>query len=59
MVRSVKQVSGTPHVSARPKPKIIRWDIRKEKPAYADPSYRPPPKPIQSPTQIYPRETKI
>ena len=32
-------------------------DIRKEKPAYADPMYRPPPKPTEISTEISPRKT--
>ena len=36
------------------KPKIIR----PEKINYADPIYRPPPKPAELHTHIYPRETE-
>ena len=32
-------------------------DIRWEKPVCADPIYRPPPKPMEIPTQIIPRKT--
>ena len=31
-------------------------DIRREIPAYADPFYRPPPKPDEIPTQVIPRK---
>ena len=32
-------------------------DIRREKPSFADPIYRSPPKPTEIPTQIIPRKT--
>ena len=31
-------------------------DIRRKIPAYADPFYRPPPKPTETPTQVIPRK---
>ena len=53
----VKQVPDMKHVTTEPKPKIIRQEIRKEKPAYADPNYRPLTKPTESSMHMYPRET--
>ena len=35
---------------------LKKLEYKARKPAYADPNYRPPPKPVESSTQLYPRE---
>ena len=55
----LQQVPGAEHVCTRPKTKIIRQDIRQEKPAYADPIYRPPPKPVEASTQYLQRKQML
>ena len=53
----VKHVPDREHVITRSKPKIRRQVVRQEKQAHAGSNYRPQPKPIDTPMQIYPRET--
>ena len=50
------KVPDIENVVTKPKPKILRQDIRHENPTYAGPIYRPPL--TVPPTQIYPRKTK-